>query len=86
MDKLKSCPFCGEDRASVCDGPAGVHCNGCGLYVEWPDGLQENVTAWNSRTPPWVPVGERLPELGSSPVLTYSKDTGIAVGSERAGC
>lgn len=49
MSDLKPCPFCGEDRASICVQPDGVHCNACEVFVEWPNNRHDTISAWNDR-------------------------------------
>ena len=58
MDRLKPCPFCGDERVSVTgirDGRA-VACIGCGAMItaysgrsDMPSAEQRAITAWNTR-------------------------------------
>lgn len=77
MGMLKPCPFCGSEANVFCLElamlPYSVQCgnmsgNSCCVEPEtcFYATEQEAINAWNIRTSAWVPVSERLPEVGGS--------------------
>jgi len=72
MNELKACPFCGSDAEFQNPNPEPtnaasseyyVECLGCGATSGTYDFMDEAVKAWNTRTPEWISVDDRLPEL-----------------------
>lgn len=60
MDRLKGCPFCGEDagvgRCLKGKGYYFVNCTVCNASTDqlsgWPYTKKEAIDNWNKRTPP----------------------------------
>lgn len=51
-DRLRSCPFCGEDAEvnyCQCGTIAYVRCSGCGIYSPHFDAKSDAIEFWNAR-------------------------------------
>ena len=68
--KLKSCPFCGGESVLLNSSREipeesvvfWVYCKNCSATSMTYDKREEAIECWNTRTPGWIPVEERLPE------------------------
>lgn len=79
MQKLKRCPFCGgEADVLLSEGVAPnipdifwVQCKNCEVDTMAYTQREKAINEWNTRTPDWIPVEERLPEEKGVYLVTY---------------
>ena len=91
-DKLKPCPFCGNNDIEVkyeesISGIMGIYnttCSNCGATFDGRDGTHPE-NRWNNRASGWISVKDRLPEENSTHVLAYSRHTVRGVVFEQMG-
>ena len=82
FDELKPCPFCGgaADRVYKSSGQTThIECSGC--KAQFPKSTMSNRydEAWNTRTPGWIPVTERLPETQDHVLVSCKTKKGVKV-------
>ena len=79
-EELRPCPFCGGHmRWNDNEFESAYVCDDCHYFIEWDGMLEEFVKWWNARPiedalnariaeleekQRWIPVSERLPEVG----------------------
>jgi len=65
MSELKKCPFCGgEAEIYHWYERFYVRCSKCLISTLSHPTKQKAIAAWNRRADEWIPVTERLPEVG----------------------
>lgn len=70
MQELKRCPFCGGESVLLNSSREipeesvvfWVYCKNCSATSMTYDKREEAIECWNTRTPGWIPVEERLPK------------------------
>ena len=91
MQELKRCPFCGGESVLLNSSREipeesavfWVYCKNCSATSMTYDKREEAIECWNTRTPGWIPVEERLPEepkenpeFDNKPLELYLVDIG----------